>query len=119
MVTTAATTITATTTTTTTTIAAATTTTTTTATTTTTIIIRQRARVFTRVPCGRWFLLRATECCILQGFLMFTCKSSNFQLGHLGGKLLVVSRILTVQRMAMCCGPVCLQPWMPCMGGSV
>ena len=47
---------------------------------------------------------------------MFTCKSNNFQVGNLGGNLLVISRILTVQRMAMCCGPVCLQPWMPCTG---
>ena len=48
--------------------------------------------------------------------LVFTCKNSSFQVGNLGGKLLVISRILTVQRMAMCCGPVCLQPWMPCTG---
>ena len=61
--------------------------------------------MFTRVRCGRLFLLRATKCCILQGFLVFTCKSSNFQVGNLGGKLLVISRILTTQRMAMCCGP--------------
>ena len=47
---------------------------------------------------------------------MFTRKSNNFQVGNLGGKLLVISRILTVQRVAMCCGPVCLQPWMPCTG---
>ena len=28
----------------------------------------------------------------------------------------MISRILTVQRLAMCCGPVYLQPWMPCEG---
>ena len=61
--------------------------------------------MFTRVRCGRLFLLRATKCCILQGFVVFTCKSNNFQVGNLGGKLLVISRVLTVQRMAMCCGP--------------
>ena len=72
--------------------------------------------MFKQVRCGRWFLLRATECCILQCFLVLTCRSKSFQVGNLGGKLLVISRILTVQRMAMRCGPVCLQPWMPCMG---
>ena len=65
----------------------------------------ERARVFTRVRFGRLLLLRATKCCILQGFLVFTCKSSNFQAGNLGGKLLVISRISTIQKMAMCCGP--------------
>ena len=36
---------------------------------------------------------------------MFTCKNCNCQVGNLGGKLLVISRMLTIQRMAMCCGP--------------
>ena len=26
----------------------------------------------------------------------------------------MISRILTVRRLAMCCGPVYIQPWMPC-----
>ena len=38
---------------------------------------------------------------------MTACKSSNFKLWNLGG-------ILTILAMAMCCGPVHLQQWMPC-----
>ena len=53
---------------------------------------------------------------MLQGLLVFTCYSNDFQVGNLGGKLFVISRILTMQRLAMCCGPVCLQPLMPYTG---
>ena len=31
-------------------------------------------------------------------------QNINFEAGNSGGKLLVISRILTVQRLAMCCG---------------